>query len=327
MAKYTTGFRQNLLVLIERVNSRKAKFQCDCGNTKIIDIRDVIRGKTKGCGCGINNEAQRAAASIRVKKLRELNIFIPKTTRKETAISKFLPLIRKTKNRKEILNTLTAADLQDVLDNQDGKCIYSDVDLIFLTSSQHNRKIKIEPYYQASVDRIDSSKGYTKDNVQLVSVACNRAKNIMSDVEMVKFISIIKDPTQFFYEVNDLIVEFNSNLTEKQKFGLVFKTLSNSNRKHENLLSINDINEVWEKQNGKCAYTYIPLVLKSFKMQNDLIRLPFYYQASIDRINSELPYSKDNIQFVSVTMNYAKNSMPDTSIKTFLNLIRQKSNI
>ena len=40
-----------------------------------------------------------------------------------------------------------------------------------------------------SIDRIDSSKGYTPDNVQLISTWVNRAKNNLSEKEFFYLIS------------------------------------------------------------------------------------------------------------------------------------------
>lgn len=44
----------------------------------------------------------------------------------------------------------------------------------------------------ASVDRIDSSKGYEKDNIQYVSRNINYAKGILSHQQMLDFINLIK---------------------------------------------------------------------------------------------------------------------------------------
>lgn len=50
-------------------------------------------------------------------------------------------------------------------------------------------KNKENENYNISVDRIDSSKGYTKDNVQLVCDIVNRMK---LDLNMSKFVELCK---------------------------------------------------------------------------------------------------------------------------------------
>jgi hypothetical protein len=42
------------------------------------------------------------------------------------------------------------------------------------------------------VDRIDSSKGYVKGNIQFTSIVCNHAKNGMSDIEMKEWIKLVR---------------------------------------------------------------------------------------------------------------------------------------
>lgn len=84
---------------------------------------------------------------------------------------------------------LTLQDIKNQWIKQKGKCVYSNVRL----KLQHiYNKRRIKQYYQASIDRIDSNKGYTKENIQILSITCNRAKNDMAHREMVEFIKIIK---------------------------------------------------------------------------------------------------------------------------------------
>ena len=45
--------------------------------------------------------------------------------------------------------------------------------------------------YMASLDRIDSSIGYMKGNIQFISAAANLAKNNMSHEQMIEFCKII----------------------------------------------------------------------------------------------------------------------------------------
>lgn len=72
-------------------------------------------------------------------------------------------------------------------------------------------------------------------------------------------------------------------------------------------ISLEDIKEVWEKQQGTCPYTGIQLKLpRSTAGFEDIDNE--CDKASIDRIDSSLPYIKENIQFISNMANYAKNS-------------------
>ena len=66
-------------------------------------------------------------------------------------------------------------------------------------------------------------------------------------------------------------------------------------------LSVSDVLDVWKRQYGKCAYSGVDLKLPSYKKKNDSI-----HTASLDRIDSSLPYTKDNIQFVSISINLMK---------------------
>lgn len=62
---------------------------------------------------------------------------------------------------------LTKEDIENLCINSNGKCALSGLPL----TSERNNPMK------ASVDRIDSNKGYTKNNVQLVGAMVNTAKN------------------------------------------------------------------------------------------------------------------------------------------------------
>jgi len=83
------------------------------------------------------------------------------------------------------------------------------------------------------------------------------------------------------------------------------------NRKKLGDLSLDDIRNQWIKQDGICPYTGIKLKLR---MGNEKNKIPLFELASLDRINSNGLYEKDNIVFVSTPINYMKGSM--TEIKT-----------
>lgn len=62
---------------------------------------------------------------------------------------------------------------------QKGICPYSGISLLVPTYKKNHNN----PIYSASVDRIDSTKGYIPGNIQFVSTCINYMKNTMSDEE------------------------------------------------------------------------------------------------------------------------------------------------
>lgn len=90
----------------------------------------------------------------------------------------FRETLKKIRNRCKTKNRQCDIDLKylkDVWEKQNGKCPYLKRELILpLTDQSHD---KSNPNLIASLDRIDSSKGYIKGNVQFISTTLNFAKN------------------------------------------------------------------------------------------------------------------------------------------------------
>jgi hypothetical protein len=63
-------------------------------------------------------------------------------------------------------------------------------------------------------------------------------------------------------------------------------------------ITIEDLNDLWIKQNGLCALSGLPLKLGSKKLGKT---------ASVDRKDSSIGYTKENIQFVHKDINRMKN--------------------
>jgi len=81
---------------------------------------------------------------------------------------------------------VTLEDLLQQWEKQGGRCVYSGVKLTHPIQRKNENLM-----YTASLDRIDSSKGYVKDNIQFISVVCNHAKGEMSHEEMLEFCEIL----------------------------------------------------------------------------------------------------------------------------------------
>jgi hypothetical protein len=82
---------------------------------------------------------------------------------------------------------ITAKDLKELWEKQNGICPYTRIKMILPKSSSKYHKIK--SLKKASLDRIDSSLGYTKSNTEFVCLAINLAKNNRSKKEMTDFVN------------------------------------------------------------------------------------------------------------------------------------------
>jgi hypothetical protein len=87
-------------------------------------------------------------------------------------------------------------------------------------------------------------------------------------------------------------------------------------------ITLEDIKQQWEKQNGICPYTGWELKLQ----KNTKERLDFTPdRASLDRIDSSKSYTKDNIQFVSMMAQFAKNKWHERELLKFCNAVVENS--
>jgi hypothetical protein len=71
--------------------------------------------------------------------------------------------------------TITSDDLPALWHAQKGLCARSGYPMTYTTGD----------WYKVSIDRIDSAKGYTRDNIQLVCRLANRAKSNIDNAEFI----------------------------------------------------------------------------------------------------------------------------------------------
>ena len=77
-------------------------------------------------------------------------------------------------------------------------------------------------------------------------------------------------------------------------------------------LTLVDLKNQWKKQNGMCPYCGINLKLPS---KNN--KCEKYELASLDRIDSNKLYERNNIMFVSTIINYMKSNMSESKTIDF----------
>ena len=87
---------------------------------------------------------------------------------------------------------ITVDDIKELYEKQNGICVYSDVKMTHL--GYQNKETKdghIYNKFNISVDRIDSKKHYSKDNIQLVCAQVNRVKYDMNHEEFLDMVERI----------------------------------------------------------------------------------------------------------------------------------------
>lgn len=88
-------------------------------------------------------------------------------------------------NNKNIID-LDLEYLKFLWENQNGKCAVTGIDLEIKHIHTKKQRTNKSPY-QASLDRIDNSKGYIKGNVRFVCYMFNIARNNFSDHDVLEF--------------------------------------------------------------------------------------------------------------------------------------------
>lgn len=135
----------------------------------------------------ISNREDLKKYSISIKNknhLKDLNL-----KNKQKALFNFKYYLNSTIKKRQIVE-IDSIYLKNLWDNQKGICPYTKIKLIPQTLSKSIDKNN--PYIYASLDRIDSSKGYIKGNVEFVSLGINFLKNKYSKDVVINFINLIK---------------------------------------------------------------------------------------------------------------------------------------
>jgi hypothetical protein len=172
------GKRFGKLIAIERLDlicdnfggkRYQWKFLCDCGNEYIAIGSSVKKGRIKSCGCNKNNKDKngnwKGYMSISGSVLGHY---------KKHAI------------RRNIEFNVDIEYLYEILQKQGNKCPYSGIELLMERKDTYCRTT-----INASLDRIDSNKGYIKGNIQWVYTPINFMKGTLSHEEFINLCGLI----------------------------------------------------------------------------------------------------------------------------------------
>ncbi len=110
-----------------------------------------------------------------------------------------------------------------------------------------------------------------------------------------------------------------------RKFMKSVRVRKRENRGHRGLgydITLQDLRDQWEAQDGVCPYTgwklQLPLSVERWDPET-----PFHLRASIDRIDSAVGYMKGNIQFCALMANLAKGKLLDEDLIKFCKAVAE----
>lgn len=141
---------------------------CDCGNEIIVNSHNLIRGHTKSCGCLKKEKAKEGKYknNSKLRKLKKLEVYFKRNS--------------KNRNGKTLEYNLTLDNIEKLAFSN---CFYCNKEPSNTLYTTKNEEIKY-----SGIDRIDSSKGYTIDNVVSCCIYCNQAKMAMSQEDFLSWI-------------------------------------------------------------------------------------------------------------------------------------------
>lgn len=140
--------------------------KCKCGIEKSVRSSHIIREISKGC-----RKCRGQSLSNSNSPYWQGGKFISGT---------FYTVYRLCAKKRNIIFDITIKDLEDKWKEQDGICDYTGIKL---SLPKDNR----DKDYTASIDRIDSNKGYSKDNIHWVTKEVNLMK---MNIEENRFLEI-----------------------------------------------------------------------------------------------------------------------------------------
>jgi hypothetical protein len=152
--KFKAGDKYKMLTIVDGniIMDREAciKVKCDCGKDRIVPVIYLIRGKVVSCGCQMNKSGNSH----------------PLWAGSKYVSSTMFKKLKRGANQRNIEFLINCDYLDNLLENQNFKCKLT------------NLPIDLK---SMSVDRIDSSIGYTENNIRWIHKDVNIMKNSFSE--------------------------------------------------------------------------------------------------------------------------------------------------
>ena len=172
IGKYTIiGIGEKIKYKSQKQPIQLWKVKCECGIEKEISKYHLIYGNVEGCSDCLGDR-------VRFEECKNWNSSAKYVT------GMYYQKIKKTAHKRNIVFDISREELDKLFQQQNKKCKYTNLDLIFET---HRKK------GNASLDRIDSNLGYIKNNLQWVHKDVNRMKWDIPHEDFIKICKLITE--------------------------------------------------------------------------------------------------------------------------------------
>ncbi len=258
--------------------------ECVCGNLTKVDSGQLNSGNVKSCGC---NKKRKGIDNPNWKGYKDIS-------------GNFFQSIKSSARNRKIEFNISIEYISNLLDKQNHKCILSGLDIHLIKDKE-----------TASLDRIDSSRDYSIDNIQWVHKDINKIKSDLSLDKFYYYCELVTNPIKLQQKcrTDDIYCSFWKNIEYN-----AIKRNKTFNISKEDCVSL------YNTQNGICCITGLSITLpqscKEFREKTFL--------ASLDRIDNSLGYIVSNIQWCHKDINQSRKDLDINYYKYLCSLVNNK---
>lgn len=159
-----------------------------------------------------------------------------------------------------------------------------------------------------SLDRIDITKGYVKNNIQVISYKANSSKNMLTITEYEKIVNNLYKITNGKKLIKCGIDNYNKYITPYNIFNMARRRCKRNNIPIN--INVDYIASVYPA-NNKCPLLDIELIKSKKAISKN--------SPTLDRIIPSLGYIEGNVMFISNKANLAKRNLSLDEMKILLN--------